>query len=101
MYATYFPGNASFFIFSGGLSNIKHKLYFLHRVSWLGWGVQAKIRVYSDRAGGGPRPCYFRCGPRQSSHHLSYVRDSVSGLILDHLKLNMHFKRMQGDSYVY
>lgn len=27
-------------------------MYFLHRASWLGWGTQAEIRVYSDRMEG-------------------------------------------------
>ena len=58
--------------------NIKHKMYFLHRASWLGWGIQAEIRVYSDRAGGGPKPCYSRCGPRQSSWGMLEIQFQVS-----------------------
>lgn len=65
--------------------NIKHKMYFLHRASWLGWGVQAEIRVYSDRAGAGTKALLFQVWPK--TKQLRYVRDSVSGLIPDLLKL--------------
>lgn len=41
------------------------------------------------------RSCYSMCGPRTSSKVITWdVLKTVSGLTLDLLKLNLHFKKL-------
>lgn len=91
------------FLSSGGLSNLKNQVVFPAQSFLAGVGAykQRSEFILTDMAGGCPKRCYAGCGPRRSSHHLRCVRDSVSGLTLDRLKFNLHFKKIRGDSYLY